>query len=79
MAKPVKYHGVYFEEIMTLKPYQITAVRRQVHAALKEAGIAQGCGSSYKSPALKAIVGLKPQLSGPEFDYARNVVTEWLG
>jgi hypothetical protein len=62
---------------MTLKPYQQTQVRRQVHAALKEAGIVQGCGSSYKNAALKVVIGL--HLSGPEYDYARSVVTEWLG
>ncbi|MFA5379466.1 MAG: hypothetical protein WC455_27160 [Dehalococcoidia bacterium] len=62
---------------MTIKSYQIVSVRRQVHAALKEAGIAQGCGSSYKSKALHVVVSLK--LSGPEYDYARSVVTEWLG
>jgi hypothetical protein len=62
---------------MTLKPYQETTIRRQVHAALKEAGIAQGCGSSYKNKALHVVVSLK--LSGPEYDYARSVVTEWLG
>ncbi len=62
---------------MTLKPYQITSVRRQVHAALKEAKIKKNCGLSYKNKALHVVISLN--LSGPEYDYARSVVTEWLG
>jgi len=61
---------------MTLKPYQETQVRRQVHAALLAADIKEGCGSSYKLKALHVVISLK--LSGPEYDYARSVVTEWL-
>jgi len=62
---------------MTLKPYQQTQVRRQVRSALLKADIKEGCGSSYKNAALKVVIGL--HLSGPEYDYARSVVTEWLG
>jgi hypothetical protein len=57
---------------MILKPYQETTIRRQVHAALKEAKFVKNSGASYKNAALKSIVGLKPQLSGPEYEYAET-------